>query len=168
MSISLTYLMTHDGFECSCGKRHYSPLKDCFIGEGVISKLPEIINSYGCTYPYLLCDSLTYAAAGEKAVKLLENNRIKYAIHEITRLHPASDEKIVGEALMFCPNECDIIIAVGGGVINDTCKIIAAAKKFPIFSSRPHLLWTDLLQRHHLWSAADLSGRLIQNVPSVS
>ena len=44
---------------------------------------------------------------------------------------PAPDERTVGEVLMYCDGSCDSVIAVGGGVINDTCKIVAAAKKVP-------------------------------------
>lgn len=128
MKCSLDWLMANDGFECTCGKRHYGLLRDCVIGENALLRLPELIRKYGGTHPFILCDTLTHAAAGERVEHLLADAGIPYTIHIISRIHPAPDEKIVGEALMYCDEKCDIVIAVGGGVINDTCKIIASAK----------------------------------------
>lgn len=128
MNYSIDWLMANDGFECACGKRHYGLLKDCVIGENALLRLPEMIRKYNGTHPFILCDTLTYEAAGERVTKLLDAENITYTIHIIQRIHPAPDEKIVGEALMYCTADCDIVIAVGGGVINDTCKIIASAK----------------------------------------
>lgn len=128
MNYSIDWLMANDGFECACGKRHYGLLKDCVIGENALLRLPEMIRKYNGTHPFILCDTLTCEAAGERVTKLLDAENIPYTIHIIQRIHPAPDEKIVGEALMYCGADCDIVIAVGGGVINDTCKIIAAAK----------------------------------------
>ena len=131
MTYSIDWLMENDGFECVCGKRHYGLLKDCIIGENALMQLPQILRKYNGSHPFILCDTLTYAAAGERLTTLLENEKIPYTIHIIERIHPAPDEKIVGEALMYCDAVCDTVIAVGGGVINDTCKILASAKNVP-------------------------------------
>ena len=129
MNYSIDWLMANDGFECACGKRHYGLLKDCIIGEDALSALPGMIRKYSGTHPFILCDTLTYEAAGKAVTELLTKENIPYIIHIIERIHPAPDEKIVGEAVMYCDEKCDIVVAVGGGVINDTCKILAAAKK---------------------------------------
>ncbi len=131
MEYSLTWLMENDGFACDCGKKHYGLLKDCIIGENALARLPEILDKYNCSYPFLLCDRETYAAAGEAVCKILEDAGIKYALHCITRTRPAPDERIVGEAVMFCDAKCDAVVAIGGGVINDTGKILAAARSLP-------------------------------------
>ncbi len=131
MNYTLKELMAHDGFECSCGKRHYGLLKDCIIGENALAALPDMLRKHGANRPFILCDTLTYEAAGKKAASILESENIPYTMHIIERIKPAPDEKIVGEALMYCGAECDSVIAVGGGVINDTCKILAAAKNAP-------------------------------------
>ncbi len=131
MKYTIEYLMANDGFECACGKRHYGLLKDCIIGENALACLPDMVRKYGGKHPFVLCDTLTYEAAGKRAVALLQGEGIAHTLHIIERTHPAPDEKIVGEALMYCGAECDLVIAVGGGVINDTCKILAAAKNVP-------------------------------------
>ena len=128
MEYTIDTLMQNDGFLCDCGKHHFGQLSDCIIGEGVLLRLPALLEKYGCTHPFLLCDRETYAAAGERVCKILTDAGIRYAIHTIKRTRPSPDERIVGEAVMFCPSECDAVLSVGGGVINDTGKILAAAR----------------------------------------
>lgn len=128
MEYTLDWLMANDGFLCDCGKRHYGLLKDCIIGENALAKVPEMVRKYSGKHPFVLCDRETYAAAGEKVCALLTEAGIPFTLHIISRTKPAPDERIVGEAVMFCDAKCDIVIAVGGGVINDTGKIVANLK----------------------------------------
>ena len=132
MEYTLESLMKNDGFICpSCGRRHFGLLGDCIVGDNAIESLPSVLEKYSAKYPYVLCDINTYKAAGERVCAVLDSCGIKYFCHIIGRDRPAPDEKTVGEAFMFCPNECDSVLAVGGGVINDTGKIIAAQKHIP-------------------------------------
>ncbi|MBE6617260.1 MAG: sn-glycerol-1-phosphate dehydrogenase [Ruminococcaceae bacterium] len=132
MKHGIDSLIKNDGFLCdSCGKRHFGKLKDCIIRRGAVYELPSLLKKYGVSNPYILCDRRTYEVAGELVCKILTGAGISYAIHIIEREHPAPDERIVGEAMMYCPLSCDSVIAVGGGVINDTGKVIASAKNVP-------------------------------------
>ena len=132
MNYDLKSLMQNDGFVCpSCGRTHTGLLKDCFIGEGVMAELPGLVKKYGGSKPFVLCDTLTYEVAGEWVCRLLEEAGIPCTLHVIQRVKPSPDERIVGEAMMYCPLDCDLVIAVGSGVINDTGKILASAKNVP-------------------------------------
>ena len=132
MAYDISTLIENDGRLCPvCGRIHSGKLRDCAVGEGVIRILPALIRKYGGTRAFVLCDRDTYRAAGEQVCSLLESEGIPYDLHVIGRTHPVPDERIVGEAFMYCGNNDDIIIAVGGGVINDTCKIVASAKNVP-------------------------------------
>ena len=131
MEYSITSLMQNDGFLCTCGKHHFGQLSDCIIGEGALKRLPEIIEKYKVQNPFVLCDRETYAAAGEAVCAILTEAGISHTLHIIRRTRPAPDEAIVGEAFMFCPQNADAVIAVGGGVINDTGKIVSAQKHIP-------------------------------------
>ncbi len=128
MNYTLPSLLQNDGFACACGKRHFGRLSDCIISEGALRRLPEILAKYNAAHPFVLCDRETYAAAGEQVTKILAEAGINHTLHIIRRTRPAPDEKIVGEAFMFCPKTADAVIAVGGGVINDTGKIVSAQK----------------------------------------
>lgn len=129
MKYSIAYLMKNDGFKCSCGKKHFGMLGDCIIGNDALLYLPEMIKKYNGTYPFVLCDKNTYEAAGKRTTAILDDAGIPYKLHIVKRERPTPDERLVGEALMRCDNKCDIVIAVGSGVINDTGKIIAASKR---------------------------------------
>ncbi len=128
MTYTLPYLMQHDGFACACGKAHYGLVKDCIIGKDALLQLPALLTKHGSRHPFVLCDQNTYAAAGEKVCALLQEHGIPYTLHVVARQRPAPDERLVGEAVMFCDKTCDAVVAVGGGVINDTGKILAAAR----------------------------------------
>lgn len=132
MKRDIESLIKNDGFLCECcGKRHFGKLKDCIIRHGAVYELPNLLKKYGASNPYILCDMHTHKVAGELVGEILADAGIHYVIHIIERDHPAPDERIVGEAMMYCDNSCDSVIAVGGGVINDTAKIIASAKNVP-------------------------------------
>lgn len=128
MEYTLDWLMANDGFLCDCGKHHYGKLKDCIIGENALDKIPAMVQKHGGSHPFVLCDKDTYAAAGKAVCEILDNAGIPYTLHVIARKKPAPDERIVGEAVMFCTDDCDMVISVGGGVINDTGKIVSNLK----------------------------------------
>ena len=132
MKYSIPSLLANDGFLCACGKQHYSRLSDFVTGSGILSDaLPAMLTKYNVTHPFVLCDRDTYAAGGETVCALLAGIGLSYTLHIIQRTHPSPDERIVGEAVMHCGKDCDGVIAVGGGVINDTCKILASARRIP-------------------------------------
>lgn len=129
---SIDSLAINDGEICpDCGRVHSGMLRDCLIGEGAVERLPELVKKYGGERAYVLCDRETYAAAGETACSFLSSAGIKYDLHVIPRTHPKPDELTVGEAFMHLDRRDDIVVGVGGGVINDTCKLIAAAMNAP-------------------------------------
>ncbi|MBE6569449.1 MAG: sn-glycerol-1-phosphate dehydrogenase [Ruminococcaceae bacterium] len=129
---SLTALLAQDGFSCTCGRKHYGLLKDCAIGRNAIpDSLIPFLEKYNIRHPFILCDGNTFRAAGEQVTALLNRAGIPYTLHCIGREKPAPDEKIVGEAVMFCDAACDGVLAVGGGVINDTGKILAGMAGIP-------------------------------------
>ena len=134
MKYDLRSLMKNDGFLCpSCGKRHYGGLSDCRIGDGAMEELPALLEKYGAKNPFVLCDRRTFTAAGEAVERILSDAGIAHTLHIVEREKPAPDERIVGEAVMFCPPEADCVIAVGSGVLNDTGKILSRMKGVPDF-----------------------------------
>lgn len=114
---------------CSCGKIHRSSVKKLVIGPGAVEKLPELTRDY--TNPFLLADTNTYAAAGQRVKKTLETAGKKPVCYVIDEPAVKLDEKTVGCAVMHFDKTCDVIIAVGSGVINDTGKILASLSEKP-------------------------------------
>ena len=63
----------------------------------------------------------------------MENENIEYTKYVFPTGEIEPDEKAVGSAVMHFDHSCNLIIAVGSGVINDIGKILANINKLPYF-----------------------------------
>ncbi len=132
MSVTLTELLRDGGFFCPhCGRFHDITLKNVITERGAVRRLPEVLAARGITRPYLLADVNTWRAAGEAAAAALTEAGIGYSCHIFAEEHPLPHEHTVGGALMHFPADADAVVGIGGGVIGDTAKILAAAAKVP-------------------------------------
>ncbi len=115
---------------CSCKKEHSFESK-VIVGKGVISRLPQIVKDFNTKKIFLIADKNTFAAAGENVCHILKDigiNVLKY-VYDKDVLEP--DEKNVGLAVMNYTPDCDLVLGVGAGVINDISKIVASVSKKP-------------------------------------
>ncbi len=128
-------LLSIDGFADGCGKKHFAGLKKACIGKGALYSLPYLIKEQGCKKPFILADSNTYNAAGKKVFKILQDAGFEVSEYVIpckgNLIMP--DEHTAGSIAMHFDKTCDIIIAVGSGVINDNGKLLAANTSRPYF-----------------------------------
>lgn len=120
-------LIRPEGHACVCGCHHGIGLKYLRIGSGVTENLPEALGVLGCQKPFIVCDQDTKKAAWHFVQPVLEKAGIAYVLYTIRRSHPEPDEETVGEITMAFDPGCDCILAVGSGVINDCCKVLAKA-----------------------------------------
>lgn len=129
--MSLEELVCAEGYDCECGKHHVCELKYLKIGRGAIAHVPDMIAALGKKKPFVVCDKNTYAVAGQRVCEILDDAKIPYVCYIIPgeRLAPAEWE--VGSALMHFDPSCDMLLGVGSGVINDTCKVISHAIGIP-------------------------------------
>ena len=122
-------LISQEGFECDCGKRHVAQgLKSINVGSGVIEKTPEVLASLGLKKPFIVTDCNEYEAAGKRVEQILKNAGIPYSLHIIPcapdkRVAPA--EFATGSIALNFDVSCDAILCVGSGVMNDLCKVIS-------------------------------------------
>ena len=109
---------------CPCGKAHTIAIDEVVVGSGAVNRLPEFVKKYG-KKAFVVADVNTYQAAGEKVCGLLQEAAVPYSsfIFRDTALEP--DERTVGAAFMHYDPDCDVIVGVGSGVINDICKILS-------------------------------------------
>lgn len=103
------------------------------VGNGVIEQLPDLLKEWKCKKAFVVADSNTCIAAGEKVCALLGNNGIFYSKYILAQEEPSPDEHTVGSVAMHFDYTCDLIIGVCSGVINDTCKIISNLTGRPYF-----------------------------------
>jgi len=120
-----------NGKKCPCGKTH-SFSSRVISGKGVLAQLPQLLA--GRKKVYVLSDANTYKAAGERVCRVLTEAGIATLCHSFRDPAPEPDEKTVGSAVLHMASDCDAIVAVGSGVVNDTGKILSA------LSSKPYII----------------------------
>ena len=127
-------LIRPEGFSCSCGKNHKAGIPFIRIGSGALASVPEALALLGKHHPMVLCGPNGYKAAGKAVCSLLKKSGIPYTLHILEEegggmLRPA--EFAVGSAVLNFDHDADIVLGVGSGVINDTCKVVGKAAKIP-------------------------------------
>ena len=129
--MSLKELIRPEGFDCECGRHHVCALQYLKIGRGAVESVPEMIAAMGKKRPFVVCDQNTYEVAGRRVCEILDRAGIEHGLYVIPgkRISPAEWE--VGSALMHYDPRCDMLLGVGSGVINDTCKVLAHAIGVP-------------------------------------
>lgn len=128
---SVTELIKKPAFRCACGKEHRAHLKDAVVRPGAIGLLSEYVKKYGGSRAFVIADENTFAAAGEKATNNLLENGIPFTRFTYGRERIEPDEKTLGSLLLHFDHRCDILIAIGSGVLNDITKIVAKLSGLP-------------------------------------
>ena len=131
--MSISELLSGQAHLCACGRSHDTELKYVRIESGAVRHLPEALEQLSVCRPFIVFDQNTYLAAGKKVQESLDKAGIKYSlfVFEPTPLKMEPDEYAVGALTMGFDPACDCIIAVGSGVVNDCCKVLAHASKLP-------------------------------------
>lgn len=117
--------------DCSCGKSHKINLPKVIVKSGAIHDLPLLINDFCVKKVQILADENTFEVAGKSVCSVLKNANILYSVYSFKTRALEPDENAVGRAIMHFDNSCDIVVAVGSGVVNDIGKILANTAKLP-------------------------------------
>ncbi len=115
---------------CRCGKVHHFTT-DVHVGSGIVRVLPQVVEKFGGKTAFVISDQNTEAVAGAYVRQLLRDAGITVRGFVYPTTHPEPDEHSVGLAFMYYTPDCDIIIGVGSGVINDIGKLLASATNKP-------------------------------------
>jgi len=139
--LTLSELLRDGGFDCDCGKHHSIGVKDVVIGQGVLVQLPELVKKHGGSKPFIFADKNTYAAAGEKIVEIFKDSGMDYTCYIFPQEHIEPNEFAVGQAAMNFDIDCDFIVGVGSGTLNDVGKILArvTGRKYIIAGTAPSM-----------------------------
>ena len=121
-------LIVPGGFDCECGLNHGVDLKYLKIGVGAVAHVGDAVRAIGAKKPFIICDKNTYEVAAKKVMEVLEKENIPHTVFvvpqgNLKKLEP--DERALGSIAMTYDTTCDMIIAVGSGVINDLSKVFA-------------------------------------------
>ncbi len=128
--MSLQTMMDMNGRACSCGKEHrFNAAVE--VGPGALQRLEYWLERYGAKKVFLLSDQNTWKAAGQRCHEIITaagRSCVSHCFHGEV-LEP--DEHAVGSAVMHFGWDCDLVVAVGSGVLNDIGKCVAAMAKLP-------------------------------------
>lgn len=114
----------NQAFTCTCGHSHSVPIHQITVDENALSSLPELLKQKNLQKPFILYDTTTYAIAGSLIEAVLQD-KLDYIKYIIDSKEPTPDEKTLGEILIHYDPNCDNIIAVGSGTINDLSRYLS-------------------------------------------
>ncbi len=127
--------LTGRTFECACGKVHGSTVRRITVGRGAIEAVPETVKALGGKRVFLVADENTFEAAGRRVCAELSSHGVECATHllgtEPGFERPEPTERTLGNLIMSFPRGYDCIVGVGGGVVNDLCKLSATPGNLP-------------------------------------
>ena len=129
-----------NGKQCACGKVHTFGTH-MISGKGVLPQLTQAAADLGATKVFVLSDPNTYAAAGKRVCDLLEQAGIPFVSFTLSDSKPEPDERTTGSVFLHWDASCDLIVAVGSGVINDIGKLVshATGKPYIIVATAPSM-----------------------------
>lgn len=108
---------------CSCGKTHRCDIEKLEIGEGVLSKLPELLNDKHNIL--LVADSNTYPLCGDSVKTLLGEKLENICYFETPGYYLVPNEEAIAKIDSLCSDKTDFILGIGSGVINDLTKYVS-------------------------------------------
>ena len=130
-TMSFEQLTRHGGHQCNCGLNHETGLQYLKIESGAVKYLPDALNQLGFKKPFVVCDQNTYKAAWSHVEPVLSQNGISYVLYTLDGAMLEPDEHTVGALCMAYDPSCDVVLAVGSGVVNDSCKVLAHTARIP-------------------------------------
>ena len=130
--MTLEELLLPEGYPCSCGQRHQAGLRRVRIGPGAVNALPDILRELGISRPFLLSDRNTRKAAWDYVGPVLEAACIPYFEYVFNQERLEPDERACGSLLMAFEPECDGLLVIGSGVLNDIGKVFSHAANLPM------------------------------------
>ena len=129
-------------FSCSCEMgSHKAPLEGYEISSGAINKLPEILKDYHKIY--VVSDENTYRAAGERVERLLKEHGMFFTSLVLDGDCVLPNVETLGKIILnanpvsakadpFAYSDLpDFILAVGSGVVNDSCRVASFRLHLP-------------------------------------
>lgn len=116
---------------CSCGKYHKTFIPECIIEKNAVAKIADYAKMFNAKKAFIVADINTYPVAGDKVTMLLSESGISVSKYIFNSPHLEPDEIAAGSLALHYNPDCDIIIAIGSGVINDLSKILAHQTKNP-------------------------------------
>ena len=115
---------------CSCGMTHTCSIKHILVEQGANDKLCGLLGDYRKIL--LVADTNTYATCGDKIKAQIGDRLESELIYQRDGL-VIPNEEAVDEMFAKLTGETDLIVGIGSGVIQDTCKYVSFQRKLPYY-----------------------------------
>jgi len=122
-------------FACDCERKmHKAPVEKYVIAQNAILQVCEVLKDFNRIY--MVCDETTYAVAGAQAEQLLVASG-QFSHKLVVKKDPLPDNRTIGDILIHLQEpsadndifayspQPDLILAVGSGTINDSCRVVS-------------------------------------------
>ena len=118
---------------CSCGKTHFCDIEEIIIEDHAIKQLTNILARHSYKKLCVVSDDNTEKAAGFQVYE--ELNAAGYTYDKVVFHDPelVPDEEALISLFSQVPNDCDLILAVGSGTINDLCRYVSYKMKIDYY-----------------------------------
>lgn len=113
---------------CDCGMNHTCAIQHIIIEKGANKKLGALLGDYKKIL--LVADTNTYAACGDEIRAQVGDKLESLLVYERDGLL-IPNEETVEEMQAKLTDETDLIVGIGSGVIQDTCKYVSHKAKLP-------------------------------------
>lgn len=124
---------------CPCGKEHVSVIKAVEIDNGVVHEVGKILSENGFPKKILLVSDEPAFAAADGIMESLEKSGFSVKKY----IYPIMKKPLVSQVMFLrdLSGDCDGILSVGTGSVNDICRYAAylAKKEFAIFGTAPSM-----------------------------
>ncbi|MEK3726121.1 sn-glycerol-1-phosphate dehydrogenase [Paenibacillus sp. FSL H8-0034] len=119
--MKVTDPMMSSSEQCVCGKAHDIPIKLIEVSEDMLSKLSQYLQQEQLKRILIVADDNANQVLGQAVFDTLEHDRLSpkaFVFTGNTRLLPDEKaiERVTGQIRTY---QADVVLAVGGGVIND-------------------------------------------------
>ena len=116
--------------KCACGKIHDAGFDRMNVGPGAVQTVAEEVKRLGGTRVFLLADENTVKVGGKRVENLLTDAGIP-VVPCVLSGSVEPDEAGVADATGQYAPACDLVVAVGSGVVNDIGKCVATDAGVP-------------------------------------
>ncbi len=123
--------MAQTEFDCSCGRHHNFSIHDVSIREGALEDLPKVLEPFKDQKILIVEDNNTKIAAGDQVEEILKDFNTKTLLFDRGEKHLIPDETVIGAILEELDLDVGVILAVGSGSLNDSCKFVSSRTGVP-------------------------------------
>lgn len=118
---------------CACGKLHRCDIENVVIASDAAEQLPDLLKKGSYKLICIIEDDNTKRVLGDRVERLIKDADYKTVSIVLPADHLLPDETALGSVLSAIPSDCDLVISVGSGTLNDLGRFVSYKMHIPYF-----------------------------------